>query len=70
MAVRQNNVNSFRPRKVEDHEIVDSNGEVVGHVRVTPSAVKWSPKNGRGWYSISLKKFGELAETHGKKQRK
>ena len=32
-------VNSFRPKKYEDHEIVDSDGNVVGHIRVKPSGI-------------------------------
>lgn len=45
-------VNSFRPRKYEDHEIVDDEDKVVGHVRVKPSGVLWSPKNGKDWYGL------------------
>ena len=62
--------NSFRPRKFEDHEIVDSNDKVVGHVRVKPSTIMWSPKNGKDWYGISLKEFAAHLEEHGKKQKK
>jgi len=62
--------NSFRPRKFEDHEIVDAEGRVVGHIRVKPSGVLWSPKNGKDWYGVSLKEFAEFLETRGKKQDK
>lgn len=63
-------VNSFRPRKFEDHEIVDDANKVVGHVRVKPSGVLWSPKNGKDWYGVSLKDFAAFMEEHGKKQKK
>jgi hypothetical protein len=62
--------NSFRPRKFEDHEIVDPEGKVVGHVRVKPSGVLWSPKNGKGWYGVSLAEFAQFMEANGDKQSK
>ena len=62
--------NSFRPRKYEDHEIVDSNNKVVGHIRVKPSGLLWSPKNGKDWYGISLKDLADYIEKNGKKQSK
>jgi len=63
-------VNSFRPHKYEDHEIVDDEEKVVGHVRVKPSGILWSPKNGKDWYGISLTDFAKYVEAHGKKQTK
>ena len=63
-------VNSFRPRKFEDHEIVDGSGKVVGHIRIKPSGVLWSPKNGKDWYGVSLSDFASFVETNGKKQAK
>lgn len=63
-------VNSFRPRKYEDHEIVDASNKVVGHIRVKPSGVLWSPKNGKDWYGISLAEFADFVERNGKKQKK
>ena len=63
-------VNSFRPRKYEDHEIVDANNKVVGHIRVKPSGILWSPKNGKDWYGVSLTEFAAFIETNGKKQSK
>ncbi|HCS09749.1 MAG TPA: hypothetical protein DIW67_21870 [Pseudomonas sp.] len=62
--------NSFRPKKYEDHEIVDADGKVVGHVRVKPSGVLWSPKNGKGWYGVTLDAFAEFMEKNGGKQSK
>lgn len=63
-------VNSFRPRKFEDFEIVDADRKVVGHIRVKPSGVLWSPSNGKDWYGIPLKRFAAFMEQEGKKQRK
>lgn len=62
--------NSFNPQKYEDHHIVDTHGRTVGHIRVKPSGVLWSPKNGKGWYGISLAKFAEFMEENGEKQTK
>ena len=62
--------NSFRPKKFEDHEIVDENNKVVGHIRVKPSGILWSPKNGKDWYGISLADFAAYLVENGKKQTK
>ena len=63
-------VNSFRPRKYEDHEIVDGSNKTVGHVRVKASGILWSPKNGKNWYGVSLAEFASYMETNGTKQKK
>lgn len=63
-------VNSFRPSKFEDHVIVDDENKVVGHIRVKPSGVHWSPRNGKDWYGISLADFATYLETNGKKLKK
>ena len=62
--------NSFRPRKFEDFQIVDANMNVVGHNRIKPSGILWAPKHSKVWYGISQKKFAELLEEHGRKQKK
>lgn len=62
--------NSFRPRKYYDHEIVDGEGKIVGHIRVKPSGILWSPKNGKDWIGVSLAEFSEFMEKTGKKQKK
>lgn len=62
--------NSFKSRKFEDHQIVDAKGKIVGHIRVKPSGVLWSPKGGKDWYGISLDKFAAFMEEHGRKQEK
>ncbi|WP_162435690.1 hypothetical protein [Pseudoxanthomonas koreensis] len=63
-------VNSFSPSKVADHTIVDADGKVVGHVRVKPSGVLWSPRDGKVWYGLSLDQFAKHATESGKKQKK
>ncbi len=63
-------VNSFRPRKFEDFEIVDESSKVVGHIRVKPSGVLWAPANAKIWYGVSLKDFADYVEQNGKKQDK
>ena len=63
-------VNSFRPRKFEDFEIVNEQEKVVGHIRVKPSGVLWAPSNAKVWYGVSLKDFSEYMENNGKKQDK
>lgn len=67
---RKNRVNSFLPSKVQDHTIVDADGKTAGHIRVKPSGVLWSPKDGKVWYGLSLAEFAKLAILHGKKQSK
>jgi hypothetical protein len=63
-------VNNFRPKKFEDHEIVDGNGQVVGHIRVKPSGVLWAPSGSHVWYGATLAEFGQWIEQKGKKQKK
>ena len=62
--------NSFKPRKYEDHEIVDEKNMVVGHIRVKPSGIAWSPSNGKDWYGVSLGKFAAFMEDNGRKIKK
>ena len=57
--------NSFRAKKFEDHEIVDNEGKVVGHIRVKPSGVHWCPRNAKIWYGINLEKFASFMEEYG-----
>ena len=63
-------LNSFRPRKFEDFEIVDDNNKVVGHVRVKPSGVLWAPANAHVWYGVSLDEFAAYMEENGRKKDK
>jgi hypothetical protein len=53
-----NNVHKFIPTaEIRRHQIVDGEDKVVGHIRVKPSGVLWSPKNGKVWYGVSLNDF-------------
>jgi hypothetical protein len=63
-------VNSFRPRKFEDFEIVIDDNKVVGHIRVKPSGVLWAPANAKVWYGVSLNEFATFMKERGKKQNK
>ncbi|HSV35534.1 MAG TPA: hypothetical protein VLI46_08250 [Ramlibacter sp.] len=63
-------VNSFAPKKFEEHTLVDSENKVVGHVRVKPNGILWSPKNGKDWYGVTLADFATFLESKGKKQSK
>lgn len=63
-------VNSFAPKKYEEHTLVDADNKIVGHVRVKPNNILWSPKNGKDWYGVSLSDFASFLETKGKKQSK
>lgn len=63
-------VNNFRPRKFEDHEIVDDANRIVGHIRVKPSGVLWAPCNAKRWFGVSLTEFAAFMESNGKLQKK
>ena len=60
--------NSFRLRKLEDHEIVNGCNQVVWHVRVKPSGVLESPKNGKIGHGVFLQGFGSFVSANGKGQ--
>jgi hypothetical protein len=63
-------VNSFRTKKFEDFEILDSNDNTIGHIRVKPSGVLWAPKDAKLWYGVSIADFQEFIEENGKKKKK
>lgn len=63
-------VNSFRPRKFEDFEIIDEGSKVVGHIRVKPSGILWAPSNAKVWHGVGLREFANFMEQSGKKQDK
>lgn len=62
--------NAFRPRKYEDHLIIDGDNRVVGHIRVKPGSIHWSPKNSKDWHSVSLADFAVFMEKSGTKKKK
>lgn len=59
----------FNIPKFSEFEIKE-NGETVGHVRVKPSGIMWSPKGSHDWYGVTLEDFGAFAKKKGKKQKK
>lgn len=61
-------INSFRPKKYEDFEIVDEEQRVVGHIRVKPSGILWSGSSGKRWRGVSLDEFRQFMEDRGKRQ--
>jgi len=63
-------VNSFRPRKFEDFEIVNDDNRVIGHIRVKPSGVLWAPTDAKMWYGVSLNEFAAYMQQNGKRQDK
>lgn len=63
-------VNSFRPKKFEDFEILGESQRVAGHVRIKPSGVLWAPPNSKVWYGVSLEVFSEFMIERGKRQKK
>ena len=62
--------NRFSPEKFHDFNIVDENSLVVGHIRIKPSGIHWSPANAQKWYGVSLEKFAEFMETKGRRKAK
>jgi hypothetical protein len=62
--------NNFRPRKFEDFEIVNEDELVVGHVRVKPNKLLWSPPDSKVWYGVPLNEFARYAKRKGQPQKK
>ncbi len=62
--------NDFKPKKFEDHEIVDAEGKKVGEIRVKPSGILWAPKGSHEFYGVRLDDFAKFMEAHGTKQKK
>jgi hypothetical protein len=60
--------NSFRKPEHVEHTIVDANNKVVGHIRLKPNKVLWSPAGTQGWYGVSLKDFAAFVLANGSKQ--
>ncbi len=60
--------NRFSPEKFHDFTIVDDNNLVVGHIRIKPSGIHWSPSNAKKWYGVSLEKFAEFMINEGRRK--
>ena len=52
-----------------EREIVND-GKVVGHVRLSPSGVKWKPRGSHRWHRVSLDPFASWMEANGTLQKK
>jgi hypothetical protein len=57
--------NSFAGPKYQDFTVLDSEGHVVGHIRVKPSGVLWRKADHGKWHRLKLNRFAELAIEHG-----
>jgi hypothetical protein len=61
---------AFRTPKFVDHVIQDSDGVVIGTIRVKPSGVAWAPADGKKWRRVSLSKFTAFMEREGRMREK
>lgn len=62
--------NSFRLPKFVDHVIEDEHGLVKGTIRIKPSGIAWAPADGKKWRGVSLKRFIDFMEEHGRMKEK
>ncbi|MBI5894048.1 MAG: hypothetical protein HZB79_10480 [Deltaproteobacteria bacterium] len=62
--------NTFRPKQLEDFEILDGNGNKVGEIRVKPSGILWSPKGAHKWHGVDINTFAQFMQDSGKIQKK
>lgn len=48
-----------RPKSIRffEERILDRDGDLIGVVKVKPSAVLWKPKRSRKFYSVPLEQF-------------
>ena len=51
--------NSFRSPAYSEETIVDSEGGVVGTLRIKPSGLLWKPKGAQKFHMVSIEKFSE-----------
>jgi hypothetical protein len=57
--------NAFAALKSQDFGIVDSEGILVGHLRIKPSFVSWRGAGETKWRRLRLERFIELAADEG-----
>jgi len=61
--------NEFRKNQAVDFTI-ENDGRLIGHVRVKPNAMLWSPPNAKNtWYGVSLEEFSRFVMQNGRRQR-
>ncbi len=51
--------NSFGSPKFVEQTIKDSQGRVIGKLRLKPSGVLWKPSGQQNFYQVSLNQFAE-----------
>jgi hypothetical protein len=57
--------NAFAALKSQDFAIVDSEGELRGHLRIKPASVSWRSVGEAKWRRVRLDKFVDLAVREG-----
>ena len=70
MKAKTKRVNSFKPRKYQDLEIVDDAGRMIGTIRIKPSGILWAPADAKVWYGLPLAKFAAYVIDQGRTQKK
>lgn len=51
-------------------ETIESEGVVVGTIRIKPSSVLWKPKNAQKYFSVPIERFAEWIQGPDAKARK
>jgi hypothetical protein len=59
----------FRRRSFEEHTILDSDGRVIGHLRVKPNAIWWKSAGTASWHGVGLAAFARYAQRAGVRKR-
>jgi hypothetical protein len=57
--------NSFAALKSQDFGIVDSEGVLLGHIRIKPSFVSWRSVGEAKWRRVKLDRFIQLVADEG-----
>lgn len=55
--------NQFKEPQLYDHKIVDEDGDKIGEIRVTPTAIKWKAKSQHTYRSVTLVQFAAWVAT-------
>jgi hypothetical protein len=57
--------NKFDSPQSHEVTILDSKSQVVGHIRIKPNKILWSPKNSKKWHGASINLFSEWIKKEG-----
>jgi hypothetical protein len=60
----------FQRRSFEQHAILDVDGYVVGHLRVTPTAIWWKSGGRASWFGLDLLRFAHYVKRAGVRKRR